>query len=109
MTIFGNWWPRAATFTASDIRRELDIVGSTHAQTISSRNRLALEALKSDVVQAKFRKLDEAAATLSARMQVLQAALPQAEAIDAASAEDAEATVLEIGRASCRERVFRAV
>jgi phage shock protein A len=81
---------RADRATAADIRRQLNTLRRRYDEMIAKRDALALDAVNSDTAAERWTALDDDARRLVRQIDVLAAALPQAEAHEAESARQAE-------------------
>jgi len=82
---------RSEPVTAAEIRNKLNALRQEHAVTVRQRDLLALDAVNSEVAAARWTHLEDTAQQLAQRIDVLAAALPQAEAKEAQAAREAEA------------------
>lgn len=82
---------RTAPVTAAEIQRQLAALRQQHTQSVRQRHALALDAMRDQAAAQQWAALDEAAQHLTRRIDVLVAALPQAEAKEADARERAEA------------------
>ncbi len=78
--------------TAAELRRHLDGLRRQQTETITRRDAVALDAIRDAVGATRWTALDDTARHLARRIDVLAAALPQAEAKEAEAREQAEAT-----------------
>ncbi|MGH6691136.1 MAG: hypothetical protein ACREF4_10735 [Gammaproteobacteria bacterium] len=76
---------------AAEIRQELAGLRHQHAETIARRDAMALDAVQSDEVAEQYQQLDAEASELARQIQMLEAALPRADAREAEAARQAEA------------------
>jgi hypothetical protein len=82
---------RTEPATAAAIRRELRAAQDQHAVTIQQRDLCAFDAVRDDAAALRWSHLTDTASALAERMQMLTAALAQAEAQEADAARQAEA------------------
>lgn len=92
---------RADRATSTDLRRQLETLRQQHDQMVAERDALALDAVNDDTVAERWQRLDLALNEIARRMQVLNAALPTAEAREADAARQAE-----LGARVARMRAF---
>jgi hypothetical protein len=83
---------RSPVTTSEAIRVELRTLSDQHTVTIQQRDLVAFDAVRDQSAAARWQHLDQTAAALAQRMQVLRVALPAAEAREAEAARQAEAT-----------------
>lgn len=89
--------------TAADIHRRLDELRRARTEALTRRQALAYAALRDETAAANWTHEDEAARDLARQIELLETALPQASAQDAAAARAADAAAL----ASQREEYER--
>ena len=77
--------------TAADIRGRLNALRRRHDEVLAERNALALDAVLEERAAEKWAELDDLARGLVRQIDVLAAALPQAEAHETEAARQAEA------------------
>jgi hypothetical protein len=76
---------------AAEIRRELHTLTEQRAVTIQQRDLVAFDAVRDEAASLRWQHLGDTATALEQRIDVLRAALPQAEAREREAAERAEA------------------
>ena len=77
--------------TAAEIRSKLHALKQLHAVTVQQRDLVALDAVNDEIAATRWSHLDDTLQALIRRMDLLAAALPQAEAKEAEAAREAEA------------------
>lgn len=76
---------------SAEIRRQIADRRQQQGQRAATRDALALDAMRSDSAAEQYQRLDAEVAELTQQVQMLDAALPRAEAKEAEAAQHAEA------------------